>query len=208
MSRRQLVDPKNERGLLCAGRLDADSTGLMLWTTDSGLVQRIIGPETRIEKEYLVRVTGHESWGTAQLRESMQWLEHGISLDGVPLRPARAKWLNDAQMQIVLTEGRHRQIRRMCQVIGVQVRALKRVRIGEVRLGALPTGYWRPVNPVQLPLGERLCSSKPYQHRRSTCQDIDLKPHIVRRVVIEPPQQERKEPASLESAHLPYSSSK
>jgi len=133
-----------------------------------------------------VRVTGHEKWGPAQLEEAVRWLQHGIELDDKPLRPAKARWLNDAQLQVMLTEGRHRQIRRMCEVIGVQVRALKRVRIGDVRLGALPVGYWRTVHSIMLP------SRNEQTHSRSSPKRLGASPNnhdeaqIIRRVVIEP----------------------
>uniref|UniRef100_A0A7S4FBP7 Pseudouridine synthase RsuA/RluA-like domain-containing protein n=1 Tax=Chrysotila carterae TaxID=13221 RepID=A0A7S4FBP7_CHRCT len=133
------------RGLLCAGRLDADSTGLMLWTNDKVLQERIIGPESNVEKEYLVRVTGHERWSEEQRESAVQLLRSGISLDGTPLQRAKARWINAEQLQITLTEGRTRQIRRMCDVIGVKVKKLTRVRIGNYRLGGLESGQWSTV---------------------------------------------------------------
>lgn len=140
-------DPRDLGGLACAGRLDADSTGLMLWTDDERLVERIIGPRTTVEKEYLVRVTGHEKWGEAQLRDAVEWLTEGIHLDGEPLRPAEFGWLNDMQMRVTLREGRHRQIRRMCDLVGLRVTAIKRVRIGNLRLENLKVGFWRALAP-------------------------------------------------------------
>ncbi|MEY2633893.1 MAG: hypothetical protein RIR00_2547, partial [Pseudomonadota bacterium] len=70
-------------------------------------------------------------------------LNHGLSLDNKPLRPAKVEWLNDDQLRFVLREGRKRQIRRMCELVGLTVVGLKRVRIGKVRLGDLPLGQWR-----------------------------------------------------------------
>jgi 23S rRNA pseudouridine2604 synthase len=70
-------------------------------------------------------------------------LNHGLELDGQPLRPARVEWLNDDQLRFVLHEGRKRQIRRMCELVGLRVSGLKRVRIGNAMLGDLPVGRWR-----------------------------------------------------------------
>ncbi len=106
-------------------------------TQDGRIARRLIGPESDIEKEYLVRVEG------ALSKEGMSLLRHGLSLDGRKLKPARVSWVNTQQLRFVLTEGRKRQIRRMCELVGLHVTALKRVRIGKVRLANLPTGQWR-----------------------------------------------------------------
>jgi 23S rRNA pseudouridine2604 synthase len=130
------------RHLAPAGRLDIDSTGLLVLTQDGRIAKRLIGDETRVEKEYLVRVA--YPGGTAALPESaLERLRHGLELDGVQLRPARVSWQNEDQLRVVLREGRKRQIRRMCELVGLQVLGLKRVRIGSVVLGALPPGQWR-----------------------------------------------------------------
>ena len=73
----------------------------------------------------------------------MERLRFGITLDNVDLKPARVSWKNEEQLRIVLREGRKRQIRRMCELVGLQVLGLKRVRIGSVSLGPLPVGQWR-----------------------------------------------------------------
>jgi 23S rRNA pseudouridine2604 synthase len=84
-----------------------------------------------------VRVTGHlDDAGLALLN-------HGLVLDGKALRPAKVSWQNGEQLRFILREGRKRQIRRMCEEVGLRVVALKRVRIGRIRLGALPVGRWR-----------------------------------------------------------------
>ena len=125
-----------------AGRLDIDSTGLLVLTQDGRIAKRLIGDETRIEKEYLVRVA--YTRGEGRLPEAdMERLRHGLTLDGVALRPARVSWQNEDQLRFVLREGRKRQIRRMCELVGLQVLGLKRVRIGSVALGPLPPGQWR-----------------------------------------------------------------
>jgi 23S rRNA pseudouridine2604 synthase len=74
-------------------------------------------------------------------------LNHGLELDGEPLKPARVEWLNDDQLRFVLHEGKKRQIRRMCELVGLRVTGLKRVRIGGVVLGDLPIGQWRYLGP-------------------------------------------------------------
>jgi 23S rRNA pseudouridine2604 synthase len=129
------------RGLAPAGRLDIDSTGLLVLTQDGRIARQLIGAGSRIEKEYLVRVAGKLSGAHLKL------LQHGLSLEGVALRPARVEWLNADQLRFVLTEGRKRQIRRMCEAVGQQVQGQKRVRIGGVTLGRLPLGQWRYLAP-------------------------------------------------------------
>jgi 23S rRNA pseudouridine2604 synthase len=125
------------KGLAPAGRLDIDSTGILVFTQDGRVARQLIGENSKIEKEYLVRVEGPlADDGLAKLR-------HGLELDGKPLKPARVEWLNDDQLRFILNEGRKRQIRRMCELVGLRVTALKRVRIGKVRLGNLPPGQWR-----------------------------------------------------------------
>lgn len=128
-------------GLAPAGRLDIDSTGLLVLTQDGRIARRLIGDNSSVDKEYLVRVSG-----TLDAR-SLALLNHGLSLDDRPLKPAKVHWLNDDQLRFVLREGRKRQIRRMCEQVGLHVTGLKRVRIGNVRLGNLPLGQWRFLRP-------------------------------------------------------------
>ena len=135
--RSQPLKREHLQGLAVAGRLDIDSQGLLLFTQDGRLAKLIIGEHGKLEKEYLVRVNGDLS--DAQ----MQLLRHGLSLDGKPLKPAQVEWINREQLRFVLTEGRKRQIRRMCDAVGLKVLGLKRVRIGKLRLGNLPEGKWR-----------------------------------------------------------------
>ena len=129
------------RHLAPAGRLDIDSTGLLVFTQDGRVAKRLIGDETRVEKEYLVRVACADPGGLPN--EQLERLRHGLVLDEVALRPARVSWQNEDQLRFVLREGRKRQIRRMCEQVGLQVLGLKRVRIGSVSLGPLPAGQWR-----------------------------------------------------------------
>jgi 23S rRNA pseudouridine2604 synthase len=129
------------RGLAPAGRLDIDSTGLLVLTQDGRVAKRLIGQDSTVEKEYLVRVEGRLS------DDGMQRLRHGLVLDGVTLRPAQVSWQNEDQLRFVLREGRKRQIRRMCELVGLYVTGLKRVRSGNVPLGGLPVGQWRYLRP-------------------------------------------------------------
>lgn len=125
------------RNLAPAGRLDIDSTGLLVLTQDGRIAKRLIGADSDIEKEYLVRVEGRLS------EADLARLNFGLALDDKPLKPAQVSWQNADQLRFILREGRKRQIRRMCELVGLRVTGLKRVRIGRVRLGALPLGQWR-----------------------------------------------------------------
>jgi len=129
-------DPKQLRGLAPAGRLDIDSTGLMVYTQDGRIAKQLIGGND-VEKEYLVRVQGVLS------EDGLRTLRHGLMLDGVKLKPAQVAWQNEDQLRFGLREGRKRQIRRMCESVGLKVTGLKRIRTGRVLLGALPVGQWR-----------------------------------------------------------------
>lgn len=125
------------RGLAPAGRLDIDSQGLLVLTQDGRIAKQLIGENSAIEKEYLVRVKGSLS------KAGMALLHHGLSLDGEPLRPAQVVWQNQDQLRFVLRQGKKRQIRRMCELVGLEVVGLKRIRIGKVMLGDLPPSQWR-----------------------------------------------------------------
>jgi len=129
--------PGHLRGLAPAGRLDIDSTGLLVFTQDGRVARRLIGHDSEIEKEYLVRVEG------ALAPEGLKRLNHGLELDGEQLKPARVSWQNEHQLRFVLRQGKKRQIRRMCELVGLKVTGLKRVRTGSVVLGKLPSGMWR-----------------------------------------------------------------
>ena len=136
-------DPDHLKGLAPAGRLDIDSTGLLVLTQDGRVAKRLIGQDSSVEKEYLVRVEGTLS------EQGMRRLRHGLMLDGVRLKPAQVSWQNQHQLRFVLREGRKRQIRRMCEMVGLVVTGLKRVRSGNVPLGALPIGKWRYLRPEE-----------------------------------------------------------
>lgn len=127
----------HRQGLAPAGRLDIDSVGLLVLTQDGRIAKQLIGEGSGIEKEYLVRVKG------ALSEEGLRLLNHGLSLDGEQLRPAQVVWQNQDQLRFILKQGKKRQIRRMCELVGLRVTGLKRIRMGKVKLGGLPPGKWR-----------------------------------------------------------------
>ncbi|WP_028101253.1 pseudouridine synthase [Pseudoduganella violaceinigra] len=138
-------DRNQLRNLVPAGRLDIDSVGLLVLTQDGRVAKQLIGEHTNVDKEYLVRV---EYTKPGRLPESdLQRLNHGLWMDGKPLLPAKVRWQNDDQLSFTLREGKKRQIRRMCEMVGLRVVGLKRVRIGRVKLGNLPEGQWRYLSP-------------------------------------------------------------
>jgi len=192
--------PSHLKSLVPAGRLDIDSTGLLVLTQDGRVARQLIGEDAVMEKEYLVRVmyTGvintaaaNSAAATHAARPSaasapvsartqvtaarpsaptqlsriddddpvsldvqsvfppdkLTLLRHGLSLDGQPLKHAKVEWQNPEQLRFVLTEGKKRQIRRMCELVGLKVVGLKRVRVGKVMLGNLPVGQWRYLAP-------------------------------------------------------------
>jgi 23S rRNA pseudouridine2604 synthase len=144
--------PQQLKGLAPAGRLDIDSTGLLVLTQDGRIARQLIGEDSAIEKEYLVRVSYGDVVANVQRAlppAQLARLRHGLSLDGQPLKPAKVEWQNPEQLRFVLTEGKKRQIRRMCEQVGLKVVGLKRVRIGQVVLGQLPVGQWRYLGPTE-----------------------------------------------------------
>jgi 23S rRNA pseudouridine2605 synthase len=127
------------------GRLDKDTSGLLILTNDHRLGHRLTDPEAHVEKRYHVRVRGVPS------DEAMAALREGVSIgDSSPTRPARVKALGapsdgGSWLEIALTEGRNRQIRRMCAAVGHDVLDLVRVAIGGLELGDLAEAEWRPL---------------------------------------------------------------
>lgn len=129
--------PVHLKNLAPAGRLDIDSQGLLILTQDGRIAKQLIGADSGIEKEYLVRVEGFLS------KENLALLNFGLSLDGKALKRAQVTWQNQDQLSFILFEGKKRQIRRMCELVNLKITGLKRVRIGKVKLGNLPEGQWR-----------------------------------------------------------------
>lgn len=133
--------PRDLNGFAVAGRLDIDSQGLLVFTQDGTLARILIGEDSQIEKEYIVRVQGQ------MIPRGLELLRHGLFLDDKPLKRAEAEWINKDQLRIVLREGKKRQVRRMCEAVGLKVVGLKRVRVGQIRLSSLPEGQWRFLLP-------------------------------------------------------------
>jgi 23S rRNA pseudouridine2604 synthase len=134
--------PAHLKGLAPAGRLDIDSQGLLVMTQDGRVARKLIGEESEpVEKEYVVRVEGDITPGI------LRKLRHGLSLDGKELKPAGVEPVAPQHLGFVLVEGKKRQLRRMCELVGLKVTFLKRLRIGNVRLGDLPLGQWRYLGP-------------------------------------------------------------
>ena len=119
------------------GRLDKDSSGLIILTNDGVFSRKIIGENTNCEKEYFVKVNDNIPDG------ALKKLEYGLTLDGQKLKPAKVKRINKNSFNIILTEGKNRQIRRMCQKIGFEVIILKRLRIADILLNDLKEGTFK-----------------------------------------------------------------
>ena len=142
----QRFHPAQRKHLAPAGRLDIDSVGLLVLTQDGRVARQLIGNDSTMPKEYLVRVSLDGAAVDVQSRlpaPQLARLRHGLTLDGEPLQPAQVQWQNPEQLRFVLTEGKKRQLRRMCELVGLKVVGLKRIRIGNVMLGNLPLGQWR-----------------------------------------------------------------
>jgi 23S rRNA pseudouridine2604 synthase len=120
-----------------------DSRGLLLLSDDGVLAKAVIGPQSDLEKEYLVQVTGRIT------PEKIARLCHGLSMDGRPLKPAKVSLVQGQELRFVLKEGRNRQIRRMCELVGLHVMDLVRIRIGSLRLGDLAEGRWRVLSEAE-----------------------------------------------------------
>jgi 23S rRNA pseudouridine2604 synthase len=135
--------PDRDTRLAPLGRLDMDSRGLLLLSEDGVLAKAIIGPESDLEKEYLVRVTGKIT------PEKIARLCHGLTMDGRQLKPAKVSVVEGQELRFILKEGRNRQIRRMCELVGMHVMDLVRIRIGNLGLGDLAEGRWRVLTEAE-----------------------------------------------------------
>lgn len=141
-------EPVGLSKMAVCGRLDVNSTGLLIFTQDGTLAKRILDPNGGVEKEYLVRVNLPLEPLTRDVERMIEQLRAGVTAsDGVTYRAKSVEVLNANQLRVVLTEGKNRHIRRMCEHVGLRVMALKRVRIGALTLGKLPVGQWRYLLP-------------------------------------------------------------
>jgi len=136
----QGTPPKKTASLPALGRLDMDSRGLLLLSEDGVLAKALIGPDSKLDKEYIVKVTGGIS--EAKIKKLCQ----GLTLDGRKLRPAKVTRLGQRGLRFILNEGRNRQIRRMCDLVELRVYDLYRTRIGPLELGSLREGKWRTLS--------------------------------------------------------------
>jgi len=126
------------------GRLDKDSDGLILLTNDGDIVNRILRAENAHEKEYIVTVDKPVT------SEFLKGMASGVKILGKMTLPCRVSRVSESVFRIILTEGRNRQIRRMCMVFGYQVRRLQRIRIMNIKLDGLQTGEWRDLTDREL----------------------------------------------------------
>lgn len=135
--------PTKRTRLAPLGRLDQDSRGLLVLSEDGVLAKALVGEHSRLDKEYLVRVSG-------QITEAkLAKLRHGLELDGRRLKPAEVEQVEPQRLRFILHEGRNRQIRRMCELVGLDVADLLRLRIGPLKLGTLQEGKWRMLGPEE-----------------------------------------------------------
>ena len=139
------------------GRLDMDSEGLLLLTNDGDLARRVMHPSTGCEKEYLVAVEGRISAG------ALRALRSGVGLSDGPTAPARVSSPQRGLLRIVLTEGRNRQVRRMCAAVGLTVTRLVRTRIGPLRDSRLEPGEWRELTVAEVRALETSVGGPPSQ---------------------------------------------
>ena len=135
--------PADDHSLPPIGRLDEDSRGLLLLSSDGVVAKAVIGPQSDLDKEYLVRVVGDVT------EKKLKILRHGLMLDGRQLKPAYVSRMESFRLKFILREGRNRQIRRMCEMVDLEVVDLIRVRIGPLKLDNLPEGKWRMLTPEE-----------------------------------------------------------
>jgi len=130
------------------GRLDLDTSGLLLMTNDTRLAERVTNPDSHVPKTYLVKATPKLT------AEQLQRLRDGIELSDGPTRPAQVTHLRDSEkythFEIVLTEGRNRQVRRMVEALDAKVLKLVRIKLGAIPIGKLPIGTWRTLTPAEV----------------------------------------------------------
>jgi len=131
--------PAEDASLPPIGRLDEDSRGLLMLSSDGVVAKAVIGPQSRLDKEYLVRIEGDVT------ERKLALLRRGLMLDGRILKYARVSRMEQNRLRFILTEGRNRQIRRMCEMVDLEVTDLLRIRVGPVHLNNLPEGRWRMI---------------------------------------------------------------
>lgn len=140
-----LIDEEPElRGVFPIGRLDRDSSGLIILTNDGRVTDRLLNPKFEHEKEYVVRTK-------EPLRSSFkEYMEKGVDIEGYMTKPSYIRILGKSTFAITLTEGKKHQIRRMVVAMHNEVKSLERIRVMNVALGKLPEGMWRPIEGAEL----------------------------------------------------------
>lgn len=131
--------PAEDASLPPIGRLDEDSRGLLMLSSDGVVAKAVIGPQSKLDKEYLVRIEGDVT------EKKLALLRRGLMLDGRILKYARVSRMEQNRLRFILTEGRNRQIRRMCEMVDLEVVDLLRIRVGPIHLNNLPEGRWRMI---------------------------------------------------------------
>ena len=131
--------PAEDASLPPIGRLDEDSRGLLMLSSDGVVAKAVIGPQSHLDKEYLVRVEGDVT------EKKLALLRRGLMLDGRVLKYAKVSRMEQNRLRFILTEGRNRQIRRMCEMVDLEVVDLLRIRVGPIHLNNLPEGKWRMI---------------------------------------------------------------
>ncbi|HUH09844.1 MAG TPA: pseudouridine synthase [Brevundimonas sp.] len=131
--------PAEDASLPPIGRLDEDSRGLLMLSSDGVVAKAVIGPQSNLDKEYLVRVEGDVT------EKKLALLRRGLMLDGRILKYAKVSRMEQNRLRFILTEGRNRQIRRMCEMVDLEVIDLLRIRVGPIHLNNLPEGKWRMI---------------------------------------------------------------
>ena len=135
--------PAEDASLPPIGRLDEDSRGLLMLSSDGVVAKAVIGPQSHLDKEYLVRVAGDVT------EKKLALLRRGLMLDGRILKYAKVSRMEQNRLRFILTEGRNRQIRRMCEMVDLEVIDLLRIRVGPIHLNNLPEGKWRMITPEE-----------------------------------------------------------
>ncbi|WEK58764.1 MAG: pseudouridine synthase [Candidatus Brevundimonas phytovorans] len=135
--------PAEDASLPPIGRLDEDSRGLLMLSSDGVVAKAVIGPQSKLDKEYLVRIEGDVT------EKKLALLRRGLMLDGRILKYAKVSRMEQNRLRFILTEGRNRQIRRMCEMVDLEVIDLLRIRVGPIHLNNLPEGKWRMITPEE-----------------------------------------------------------
>jgi pseudouridine synthase len=138
------------RWVVPVGRLDLDTSGLLLLTSDTRFAERVTNPDYKVAKTYLVKSL------TLLSEEQLQQLRSGVVLNDGPTQPAQVQRVRDSAkysfIEITIHEGRNRQVRRMLEAIGSKVLKLVRIGIGDLRIGELPIGHYRELTPAEVAL--------------------------------------------------------